>query len=153
MLRRTGFARKIPAPQPRRDRSEEFASFKSERPRARLAVLLGGEIPRPVAKDKPVRSKAYRQAVASLACVRCGISGYSQCAHEDIDKGGGRKADDRRSYPACGPRLGEPGCHYLIGTARIYPKHERRALEDKWVRQTQQELIRRGIWPKSVPQP
>lgn len=153
MLRRSSLARKTPERQPRRDRSDEFVSYTTERPRARMAALLGGEIPNPITKDDPVRSRAYREAVASLPCIRCGIPGFSQCAHEDQGKGGALKSDDRRSYPACGPRPGEPGCHYLIGTARIYPKAQRRALEAGWVKQTQAELVRLGRWPKSVPRP
>ena len=45
----------------------------------------------PVTKDAPVRSEAYRRAVAALPCINCGIQGYSQAAHGSAGKGMGLK--------------------------------------------------------------
>ena len=45
----------------------------------------------PIAKSAPVRSEAYRRAVASLPCINCGVPGHSQCAHSNSGKGAGIK--------------------------------------------------------------
>ena len=45
----------------------------------------------PIEKSAPVRSEAYRRAVASLPCINCGVPGYSQCAHSNSGKGAGIK--------------------------------------------------------------
>lgn len=144
------FARKQPQ---RKDRSDEFASVVLERPRAVMATGLAEEPPRKAKKENPLRSEEYRRLVADMACAHCKLVGFSQAAHEDAGKGGALKSDDRRIYPACGPRYMEPGCHYLIGTQRIYPKAKRRELERKWVIETQQEVLRRGLWPAGLPKP
>ena len=65
----------------------------------------------PVEKEPPLRSEAYRRAVASLPCIHCGIEGYSQHAHENAGKGKSMKADDRCAMPLCCTRPGIEGCH------------------------------------------
>ena len=64
-----------------------------------------------VEKENPLRSEAYRRAVASLPCIHCGIDGYSQHAHENAGKGKSMKADDRCAMPLCCTRPGIEGCH------------------------------------------
>lgn len=88
-------------------------------------------------KARPLRSKAYRKYVASHDCFGCGVSGYSQCAHEEAGKGLALKSDDRRSFPLCCTRMGIVGCHYehtmLIGMTR----DDRRELEAIYVQRMQ----------------
>lgn len=93
-------------------------------------------------KSKPVRSEAYRRAVAGLRCWHCNRWGHSQAAHGDAGKGMGMKACDLTCYPACGPNGGTPGCHYLIGSTGQFTRDERRELEQRAAAETQQELIR-----------
>ena len=73
---------------PRAPRSERQRD--PDRVRSMPAVTPGAfRAPQPVAsapsaqvaKAAPVRSEAYRRAVASLPCIACGIQGYSQAAH------------------------------------------------------------------------
>jgi hypothetical protein len=93
-------------------------------------------------KSKPVRSEAYRKAVAGLPCWLCTRHGHSQAAHGDAGKGMGMKACDLTCYPACGPNGGTAGCHYLIGSTGNFTREERRELERKAAAETQQRLIR-----------
>lgn len=133
-MKRSGFSS-----QPRRP---ETQSTYTPRPRERVnsrtdasATLV---VPRP--KQVYVRDESYRRWVASLPCAHCGIEGYSQAAHSDDNGAGGKgmgiKACDSTLYPACGPRPGEPGCHWLIGTGGILNKAERKALEAAYARDT-----------------
>ena len=93
-----------------------------------------------VPKAAPVRDKDYRRWVASLPCAHCGIEGYSQAAHGDEGKGMGIKSSDTTCYPACGPRLGEVGCHYLLGSTGKAPRSIRRMLEQQYADET------RALW-------
>ena len=135
-MKRTPFRRKIQAvPQGRQ-------CDYTPRPRS-LAVAIADQRARlvvPVPKENPLRSEAYRRRVAALACAHCGIVGFSQCAHGDEGKGLSIKASDDTCYPACGPRPGEPGCHYLIGTSGQYSRDERRALERLYAKRTRTQL-------------
>jgi hypothetical protein len=94
-------------------------------------------------------------AVRKLNCIHCGIAGYSQFAHADMDKGMGIKSDCRLGYPACGPhdtpRRLEPGCHYLIGTKRIYDKERRHEIEADFGRRTRATVLALKQWPRSLP--
>lgn len=89
-LKRTGFRPRTP----RREQRDP------DRVRAMPTVTPGAfRAPQPVAttpaepvtKDAPVRSEAYRRAVASLPCINCGVPGHSQCAHSNSGKGAGIK--------------------------------------------------------------
>ena len=95
-----------------------------------------------VASPKAVllRSKTYRQRVAELPCFHCGIEGRSQAAHSDELKGMGMKSSDDTCYPLCGPAPGHPGCHYLIGTAGLFNKEDRRRFEKAGAADTRQKL-------------
>ena len=42
-------------------------------------------------KSTPLRSEAYRRAVAAMPCIHCGIAGHSQHAHANEGKGMGIK--------------------------------------------------------------
>lgn len=85
---------------------------------------------------RAVRSEKYRRAVAELACVACGIDGYSQAAHSNQlanGKGMGRKADDRAIFPLCACRPGVRGCHSLFDQGALYSKAERPDVEARWI--------------------
>lgn len=96
----------------------------------------------PIPKEAPVRSEAYRRAVASLRCYRCKIEGFSQACHGDADKGMQRKTDDLTCWPGCGERPGIPGCHYYV--SRVMPRDERRAFEIDAAKDTIACLIFKG---------
>jgi hypothetical protein len=106
-----------------------------------------------VEKAAPVRSEAYRRAVASLPCVICGAIGHSQAAHANTGKGMGIKACDLTCFPACGARYGIPGCHAAIDQGALFPKHVRRGLEPVWAADTQRRIHAMGLWPTSIPYP
>ena len=112
----------------------------------------------PVTKDAPVRSEAYRRAVASLPCAICGVPGYSQCAHSNSGKGAGIKASDLDSFPLCTVHPGADGglvqgCHERFDQGAMFSKAVRRELEPVWAADTQRRLLAMGLWPKGVPVP
>jgi hypothetical protein len=111
----------------------------------------GGASGQQAPKDKPVRSEAYRRAVASLPCAICGIEGHSQCAHSNAGKGMGQKSDDRNSFALCGPRPGEAGCHARFDQGALFTKEERRAFEKFAATFTQKLIVSRGLWPANLP--
>ncbi len=106
-----------------------------------------------VEKAAPVRSEAYRRAVASLPCVICRTPGNSQAAHANTGKGMGLKACDLTCFPACGPRPGVPGCHAALDQGALFTKAVRRELEPVWAADTQRRILAMGLWPKGVPYP
>jgi hypothetical protein len=122
-------------------RREPTQSTYTPKPRA-PAVAVAGPARATVAvpKLRPVRDEAYRRAVAALPCAHCGIEGHSQAAHGDEGKGMAIKASDDTCYPACGPRPGEPGCHWLIGTSGKYTQKDRRTLERLYAAETRLKL-------------
>ena len=89
-MKRTGFKARAPrreARDPDRVRSMPTVTpgaFRAPEPVASAPAAQ-------VAKAAPVRSEAYRRAVASLPCINCGVPGYSQCAHSNSGKGAGIK--------------------------------------------------------------
>lgn len=104
----------------------------------------------PVTKDAPVRSEAYRRAVATLPCAICGAPGYSQAAHANTGKGMGMKACDLTCFPACGPRPGFQGCHAALDQGALFLKAVRRELEPAWAADTQRRLLTMGLVPASL---
>lgn len=104
-------------------------------------------------KSAPVRSEAYRRAVAQLPCVICGIYGYSQAAHANTGKGMGMKACDLTLFPACADRIGMRGCHSKLDQGALFAKYVRRELEEAWAADTQRRVRLAGLWPKSLPYP
>jgi hypothetical protein len=139
--------RKLP---PRRDRSEEFASYTLPKPRAAVLARVSDRVVA-VPKEDAVRSEPYLRLVAALPCAHCGRAGPSQAAHADEGKGGMIKTDDRTAFPLCATRPGQAGCHDIIGASGAYTREERRELEKRYGAQTRATIIRRGLWPKSVP--
>jgi hypothetical protein len=102
-------------------------------------------------KENVLVSETYKNAVRSLECMRCGWPPRSQFAHTDEGKGGHIKTDDRRGWAGCGPRPGNMGCHYLVGTSGTFTKLVRRAEDERLAAKTRATLIAHGKWPKNVP--
>lgn len=107
----------------------------------------------PTPKAAPVRSEAYRRAVATLPCAICGVYGYSQAAHANTGKGMGLKACDLTCFPACGPRPGEQGCHAALDQGALFLKAVRRTLEPAWAADTQRKIHAMDLWPTGIPYP
>ena len=104
-------------------------------------------------KVAPVRSEAYRRAVAALPCVICKIAGISQCAHANTGKGAGIKASDLESFPLCACQPGRQGCHSKFDQGALYTKAARRLIEPAWIADTQRRIHTMGQWPKGIPYP
>ena len=107
-----------------------------------------------VPKSQPVQHKKYMEVVRGLACAHCRRVGPSQFCHSDLGKGSGIKSDCREGWPGCGPHLRGfrmvSGCHYLVGTQRIYPKEKRREIEARMARETRKKVKAMGLWPEDL---
>lgn len=90
-----------------------------------------------VPKMQLLRSESYRRFVASFPCFWCDVAGFSQCAHDNYDKGMAMKVCDTRSFPLCGPRFGLVGCHQQFDLCIGITRDERRALGAEWVKRMQ----------------
>lgn len=99
----------------------------------------------PFQKIKPVRSEAYRRAVAALPCWRCGVHGYSNAAHADEGKGMGLKTSDLTCYPLCVPRVGVAGCHADMGASGNVSRQQRREFEKVAAAETIAKLITQAM--------
>lgn len=117
------------------------------------AQILPGVLAVPK-EPKPARSEAYRRAVASLSCAHCGVTGYSQHAHENEGKAKGVKLDDRRAMPLCCARPGIEGCHAAYDQYRLLPGGREAHIEagKLWAAQTRAQINKLGLWPKRLPQ-
>ena len=71
--------------------SQALTAIKTRAPLRASTYAAPTEPAAPIAKSAPVRSEAYRRAVASLPCINCGVPGHSQCAHSNSGKGAGIK--------------------------------------------------------------
>lgn len=144
MLRRTGFKRK--------ERTERapvvYEPLAKPANYARVSTMAPAVS---VQKEKPFRSKKYRQAVASLPCISCGIPHVSQCAHTNTGKGKGIKTSDLDSFPLCSCQPGRQGCHSKFDQGALFSKAERQMIEPAWVADTQRRLKAMGLWPKNAP--
>lgn len=150
-MKRTPFKRRAPAYVPRDpDRVRHTPAAVPAAFRVAQPVTAACEVS---PKADPVRSEAYRRAVASLPCVICGIYGFSQAAHANTGKGMGMKACDLTLFPACCARPGEEGCHARLDQGALYPKHVRRALEPVWAADTQRKVRAMGLWPQEITYP
>jgi hypothetical protein len=147
MARGKGFARKTytaapPAP-PRRSERAGVA--------ARISTAFT-----PVPKESVVRHEGYRRLVAALPCKHCGIWNYSQCAHGNLEKGGGIKTDDRFSFPLCTVHPSADGtlirgCHERFDQGALFSKAARRLIEAAWAADTRRHIAAAGDWPKNLP--
>lgn len=159
-LRRTGFNRRrklaLAAPIEREKRLSDAAKYAIENALKKppnLAQVSLSTPAAPVEKENPLRSEAYRRAVASLPCIHCGIEGYSQHAHENDGKGARLKVDDRRAMPLCCSRPGIEGCHVAFDQYRLVPggRDAHADLGRALAEQTRNRLNALGLWPKGLP--
>lgn len=149
-MKRTGFKPRAPRHEPRDpDRVRSVPTVTPGAFRAPEPVAMAPAAT--IAKDAPVRSEAYRRAVASLPCAICGVHGYSQAAHANTGKGMGMKACDLTCFPACGPRPGFQGCHAALDQGALFLKAVRRELEPVWAADTRRKVQAMGLWPKNLP--
>lgn len=139
---------------------------REQRLRDRAARALASACPRPASmvactstqtaaceKDNALRSEPYRRLVASMRCAWCGVSGFSQYAHENMGKGLGLKVDDRRGFPLCGTRPGVEGCHVAFDQYRLLPggRDAHRAAGARWAAQAREQVRTQGLWPPRLP--
>lgn len=90
-------------------------------------------------KTPTFRSKKWLQAVASLACVKCGVEGQTQAAHRNVGKGMSMKTDDCLTAALC------VGCHSAIDQGKDMTREERRSVLDFAILMTLVELARSGL--------
>lgn len=149
-MKRTGFKRPFPPPQ-------RQATQSTCTPRPRLVAVASAasnaSVFNPQPKIEVLDHQGYMKLVRGLPCARCGWfrKGGIQFCHADEGKGMGAKTDCRLGWPGCGPHDGLPGCHYLIGTARILPKEERREFERQAGANTRTAILDAGMWPARLP--
>ena len=154
-LKRTSLRPRAPRSEQQRD-PDRLRSVPTVTPGAFRAPQPVGAPVAPIEKDNPVRSEAYRRAVASLPCAICGVPGYSQCAHSNSGKGAGIKASDLDSFPLCtvhpvaDGRLVQ-GCHERFDQGALFSKLVRRELEPVWIADTQRKIYSMGLWPENLP--
>ena len=156
-MKRSGFKRQMrPKSEPNADRVRTMPTVTPGAFRAPLPVATTPAAQ--VNKDAPVRSEAYRRAVASLPCINCGVPGHSQCAHSNSGKGAGIKASDLDSFPLCTVHPGADGrlvqgCHENFDQGALFTKAVRRELEPVWAADTQRRILAMGLWPAGLPYP
>ena len=151
MMRRTGF--KSRAPQALARDPDRVRSMPTVTPGAfRVPEPVNNAPAARVEKAAPVRSEAYRRAVASLPCIACGIQGHSQAAHLPPEAKG-MKQSDLLTFPLCCVRVGVPGCHQDYDNYRLFPKHAAMTVGRAWAKDTQRRIRAMGLWPDSLPRP
>ena len=148
-MKRSGFKRQMrPKSEPNADR---VRSMPTVTPGAfRMPEPVNNAPAARVEKSSPVRSEAYRRAVASLPCIACGIQGYSQAAHLPPEAKG-MKQSDLLTFPLCCVRVGVPGCHQDYDNYRLFPKHAAMTVGRAWAKDTQRRIQAMGLWPKGLP--
>lgn len=106
-----------------------------------------------VAKTAPVRSEAYRRAVAALPCASCGKVGRSQHAHTNAGKAKAMKNDDRDAMPLCADEPGLQGCHAAFDQYMLMDGGRAAHVEQGriWSAQTRQQIETMGLWPANLP--
>lgn len=147
-MKRSPFKVRRPAPRAAKQIGPEYTL----RPRS-VAVAVAGPARATVAvpKTAPIQHLGYMAAVRKLPCYRCGAVGLTQFCHADEGKGMGIKTDCRLGWPGCGPRGGEPGCHWLIGTSGRFIRAERRVFELDAGIATREAIRTLGQWPANLP--
>ena len=147
-MKRSGFKRQMrPKSEPNADRVRTMptvtpGAFRAPQP---VATTPAVQVP----KDNPVRSEAYRRAVASLPCIACGIQGYSQAAHLPPEAKG-MKQSDLLTFPLCCTRVGIPGCHQDYDQYRLSPREAAMTVGRAWAADTQRRIHAMGMWPNNL---
>jgi len=129
--------RKLPPLPPRRDRSDEFASWTP--PRIHRGVYGGAELRAQPKAPEPVRDEDYRRLVAALPCAFCKIEGASQAAHDNRGKGLALKTCDLTTFPAC--HEGAKGCHAKFDRYGFGPADEQAAIAQTLAARTRLALM------------
>jgi hypothetical protein len=132
--------RKLPQLPPRRDRSDEFASWTL--PKLHRGVYAPAELKAAPKDPEPVRDEDYRRLVAALPCSFCKIEGASQAAHGNRGKGLGLKTCDLTTFPAC--HEGAKGCHAKFDRYGFGPADEQAAIAQTMAGRTRLALIVRA---------
>lgn len=135
ITRRTPLRSKPKGPAQPRERKLPAVPAVAPKPRAVMAQI-GLEFT-PTPKHAPERNEGYRRWVASLACCRCGIWGFSQAAHPCAGRGLGQKSSDLDCFPLCCVRPGLLGCHILHDQLIGMTLEQRRERELRYTAQTQ----------------
>lgn len=91
-------------------------------------------------REPRIKSTAWLAAVRSIGrCVLCGSMDAIQAAHRDEGKGMGMKTHDHMTACLCA------SCHRSLGEGKGYTQSERRALMDRAIVRTHDELVRAGL--------
>lgn len=85
-------------------------------------------------KANIVRSESYRRFVASFPCFECGIEGYSQACHPNMNKGLGLKTSDLDCFPLCCAHGLHIGHHYQHDNLVEMTRDERREREAVYIK-------------------
>ena len=145
MARGAGFKRPAYTPRPQREQDDapSAAPARSRAPCKSVMTPVQGMVST-IAKEHAPQHAGYMDLVRALPCAHCGKPPRSVFCHSDEGKGIGIKSDCRQGWPGC------PECHDAIGTRRIYPKEQRRALEAEMARQTRALIEALGLWPRNL---
>ncbi len=151
-MKRTGFKRVNLTMVQALDRAREHLPPAKLSTTARMDRCDG--MAKPIPKDNPLKSEAYRRLVALFPCKACGIAGYSQAAHTNRGaKGLGLKADDRDTAPLCADRPGVVGCHTRFDRYELFPADIAERVMQAWIFDTQRQIEAAGLWPANLPKP
>lgn len=142
-MKRTGFKRK--GFESYRSDPDRVRPTPSPRPEFRLAVPVAAPVA-PIEKERALQHRGYMGEVKQLPCKHCGKPGPCDFAHRDQGKGKGIKTDCREGMPLCRE------CHDLLGSSGKIPREERRALEERYGRETRNEIRAAGRWPSTLPE-
>lgn len=150
---RSGFKPKAPL-RPRRDRSDEFATFEP-RPRQPAEPLRiddgAARAVVPVPKTAYVRSDALMAAYRRLECQHCGrddgtvVGCHANWA--EYGKGKSIKASDVYCASLCAR------CHYQLDQGRLLSAAERREMWRAAHVKTIAKLVLLGYWPAGIDVP
>ncbi len=151
MLKRVPFKRKVDRPAAR-GRQWEGGPITPRAPAPPIASRVA-ELVEPIDKEIALQDERYMNLVRAMACAHCGRPPRSQFCHRDQGKPKGKKTDCRQGWPGCGDDLmrNRIGCHTLVCSSGKFTKEQRRLLEDRYAAQTRAEIIRRGLWPATLP--
>ena len=102
-------------------------------------------------KHQYIRSPALMKAYRQIPCQHCGAEDGTVCgAHSNQGadgKGRSIKADDNKCASLC------YRCHSELDQGSFLTRAERETMHEAARIKTQRELIRRDMWPASVPTP
>lgn len=102
-------------------------------------------------KHQYVRSPALMKAYRQIPCQNCGADDGTVCgAHSNQaahGKGRSIKADDSSCASLC------VRCHSALDQGAHMSRAEREAMHEAARVKTQRELLRRDLWPASIPTP